>query len=169
MKTIYLCGAINGCTDAQCKNWRDHVKRRLAPYYHVLDPMRRDFRGREANSAVEIVHGDYADIDASDILLVAAERPSWGTAMEVHYAFSSGRKFIVSVVGQADVSPWLRYHSHRLQHTMDGAIDLLKEIANECERTGAPLLAGASLQNHDTLPELHGLNESRSDVWRKQS
>jgi len=26
---VYLCGPINGCTDEECKNWRETVKAQL--------------------------------------------------------------------------------------------------------------------------------------------
>lgn len=41
---VYLCGPINGCTDDQCKNWREAAKQVLSD---TVDPMRRDYRGRE--------------------------------------------------------------------------------------------------------------------------
>jgi nucleoside 2-deoxyribosyltransferase len=128
-KTIYLCGAINGCTDSECNDWRKQVQQDLAGKFAFLDPMRRDYRGIEDQSVNEIVHGDYADIAASDIVLVAADKPSWGTAMEMHHAFAGGGKFVIAVCGAERVSPWLRYHSHLLVKTLDQAIWRLKAEA----------------------------------------
>lgn len=127
MKTIYLCGAINGCTDAQVRDWRETVKSELAGRYEFLDPMRRDYRGKEDESVNEIVHGDYADIEASDIVLAAADKPSWGTAMEIHHAFTNLKKRVVVVCGAERISPWLRYHSHDLVRTLGGALELLSD------------------------------------------
>jgi hypothetical protein len=124
MKTIYLCGAINGCTDAQCKDWRERVKKELDGKFNFLDPMRRDYRGREGDHVRDIVHGDYDDITASDIILAAADNPSWGTAMEIHQAYQY-RKTVVTVCGAARISPWLKYHSHQLFPTLDDAIAYL--------------------------------------------
>lgn len=121
MKTVYLCGGINGLTDAQCNDWRAHAKQHLNA--HTLDPMRRDYRGREAESVNEIVYGDIDDIHASDIVLVNAMRPSWGTAMEIVYAFKCGRR-IVSVA-QEPISPWLRFHSTRIFPTLAEAIECI--------------------------------------------
>lgn len=134
MKTIYLCGAINGCSDGEANDWRERVKSELEGRFVFLDPMRRDYRGKEDESVAEIVHGDYDDIAASDVVLVAADRPSWGTAMETHHAFQSGKEVLV-VCGQERVSPWLRYHSHRIFTTLGGAIFFLRET---CDKPAPP-------------------------------
>lgn len=73
---VYLCGGINGLSDADCRDWREVAKHRLRA--ETLDPMRRDYRGREDESVDEIVAGDLEDIRASDFVLVNATRPSWG-------------------------------------------------------------------------------------------
>lgn len=121
MKTIYLCGAINGCSDDECRNWRNVAKDALFDSYKLLDPMRRDFRGVEDQSVFQIVQGDYEDIANADIILAAADRPSWGTAMEIHQAFRDGKE-IVAVCGQDRISPWLRYHSTKIVPALDDAI-----------------------------------------------
>lgn len=126
MKTVYLCGAINGCTDAQCKDWRNYVKEKLDGVYQFLDPMRRDYRGKEDDSVAEIVEGDYEDIDNTNILLANANTPSWGTAMEIHDAYLSGRVHIVLVCNAERVSPWLRYHSDKIFKTLDEAVEYLR-------------------------------------------
>lgn len=126
-KVVYLCGAINGCTDAECKDWRAMATEVLSPHAAILDPMRRDYRGREDDSVNEIVHGDYEDIAAATVVLVAADRPSWGTAMEMHQAFQDG-KTVVAVCGQDRVSPWLRYHSTKLFRSMAEALEYIRNL-----------------------------------------
>jgi hypothetical protein len=105
--TVYLCGGINALTDSECNDWRTEAKAILR--CATLDPMRRDYRGKESESWREIVDGDLVDIAASDCILVNATRPSWGTSMEIVYAWRA-QKMIVAFVGQAAVSPWLRFH-----------------------------------------------------------
>lgn len=129
MKTVYLCGGINGLSDSDCKDWRNKVKESLDGLYHFLDPMRRDYRGKEDQSVHSIVHGDYHDIDKSDIILALVDKPSWGTAMEIHYAFEA-KKEVISITNQEKVSPWLKYHSHVMIKSLDEAIQLLKANAN---------------------------------------
>lgn len=118
--TVYLCGGINGLSDAACRDWREQAKAVLP---HTLDPLRRDYRGREDEAVSAIVAGDLADIGDCDALLVNATRPSWGTAMEIVYAYKIGKR-IVAFTGGGSVSPWLRYHCEVVR-TLDEALGLL--------------------------------------------
>lgn len=127
MKTIYLCGAINGCADEECRNWRELVKSLWEG--ETLDPMRRDYRGREAESVAEIISGDEEDIAASDGILVSADRPSWGTAMEIRLAFKELGKPVVVVCPEGmAISPWLRGHSNRIVHSYADALAAFREL-----------------------------------------
>lgn len=107
---IYLAGAINGCTDSECKDWREYVKS-LIGEENTLDPMRRDYRGREMNCVDEIVEGDKTDIDNCTHMLVYYDKPSVGTSMEILYAWE--RKIPVFLITNKEtrLSPWLVYHS----------------------------------------------------------
>ncbi len=125
MRTLYLCGAINGCTDAQAKDWREATKAALAGHYKFLDPMRRDFRGREDDTVAEIVEGDLLDLDQSDVVLVAADRASWGTGMECFYSAREGLEVVV-VCGAERVSPWLRYHASVIFKNLESAVTYLR-------------------------------------------
>jgi nucleoside 2-deoxyribosyltransferase len=125
-RTIYLCGPINGRTTEDATNWRELVKARWnGP---TLDPMRRDYRGRELEPGVasEIVAGDIEDIQASAAILVFFDKPSVGTAMEVFYAKHVLGKPVVVIDAQdaykgprsnKPLSPWLIHHSdHVTKH-----------------------------------------------------
>lgn len=134
MKTIYLAGAINGCSDIVCKNWREYVKTKLGDRYKYLDPMRRDYRGKEAENAYKIVANDEEDINNSDIFLGYANNPSWGTAMEIFYAYTGEDKpwcrqpiEIILICDKENPSPWLIRHSHRIYKTLDESIEYLNE------------------------------------------
>lgn len=112
MKTIYLCGPINGRTDTDARTWREIVKERWQGC--CLDPMARDYRGRELEPgiAAEIVAGDIEDIQASDAILVFFDKPSVGTAMEVFYAkHVLGKPVVVIDASDKPLSPWLIHHS----------------------------------------------------------
>ena len=124
MTTVYLAGGINGLSDSDAKDWREYAKERLN--CDTLDPMRRDYRGKEDESVREIVHGDLADIGSSDVILASCVRPSWGTAMEIHYASYIARKPVFAVVPESQaVSPWLRYYTEAVYQTFDEAIDAI--------------------------------------------
>ena len=119
---VYLAGGIMDLNDNDARDWREYVK--ALAEFDTLDPMRRDYRGveHEAGTPARIVSEDLADIDKSDIVLVNAPRPSWGTAMEVHYASTNG-KTVIAVVPEGPISPWLY---HFTTHTFD---DLNEAIA----------------------------------------
>lgn len=104
---VYLCGPINACKDAECRDWREAFKRE----FDCIDPMRRDYRGREATDYREIVELDKRDVRAADVILVNYIKPSVGTAMEVFYAWTLGKPVIVWAAPGEALSPWLVYHS----------------------------------------------------------
>lgn len=122
MKTLYLCGGINGLSDVDAKGWREQATAALTERFAVRDPMARDYRRREAENVDAIVDGDLADIRACDVLLVNASRPSWGTAMEVYFAHSVGR-YVVAFGAGPSPSPWLVRHSHFIAGDLNAAID----------------------------------------------
>lgn len=126
--TTYLCGGINGLNDADAKDWREVAKEKLNT--NTLDPMRRDYRGKENDFVQDIVQGDLEDIAASDFILVNASKPSWGTAMEIVYAFTSCQiNRIVAFTNGAKVSPWLRYHCDAIYDTVEQAVADIDTIA----------------------------------------
>lgn len=121
MTTVYLCGPINGCSDAECKDWRAFAAETLT--CRTYDPMVRDYRGRELEPGIakEIVEFDKQDVDACDVILVNYVKPSVGTSMEVLYAWERGKQIVVVAAADAVLSPWLIYHSHRIVHSMADA------------------------------------------------
>jgi len=127
---IYLCGPIAGCTDEQCKDWRNWFKENYPG--ECLDPMRRDYRGKDtAQYAGEIVEGDKIDIDNVDAVVVNCGDPSWGTAMEILYAYEASKPVIlVTPRKRNELSPWLVYHSRIVLPSFETAIELLTKIAN---------------------------------------
>jgi len=127
MSTIYLCGGINKLSDSEAKDWREAAKSELSGTYKLLDPMRRDYRGREAESVRDIIDGDIQDILDADILLVNASRPSWGTGMELFFASKKG-KVVVTICPDEKPSPWLVGHSTVLVKTFAEAFNYLISI-----------------------------------------
>lgn len=106
---VYLCGPINGRSDDDARGWREYAKLALPD---TLDPMDRDYRGRELEPgiAAEIVENDKADIRDCDFLLVYYDRPSVGTAMEILFAHELGKTIILINKSASPLSPWLVYH-----------------------------------------------------------
>lgn len=125
MKIIYLCGPINGCTNSECSDWRESVK---TWGFKTLDPMRRDYRGKEQDCVKEIVELDKIDVVNSDIILVNYVKPSVGTSMEILYAFERGKLIIVVSDKNTTISPWVKYHSQFIVNSFKEAKELIQNL-----------------------------------------
>lgn len=131
-KTLYLCGPINGRTTEDATGWREIVKELWVG--ETLDPMRRDYRGRELEPGIarEIVEGDLVDINNSDALIVFFDKPSVGTSMEIFHA-KFNRDIPVVVVNATDkpLSPWLVYFSNAQVQSVKEALDFLGKLLED--------------------------------------
>lgn len=105
-------------------DWRARARERLAGRFTLLDPMRRNFRDRELDSANEIVEFDLQDVREADLLLVNYSKPSIGTSMEVFYASHHLGKFVIafSPFGFADCSPWMVRFCTKILPDLDAAL-----------------------------------------------
>lgn len=128
----YLCGGINGLSDADAKGWREKAKGRLP---QAIDPMRRDYRGVEHIDPESIIDSDLEDIDWCDAVLAMCLVPGWGTAMEIFYAFNIARK-PVYIVAPESCSPWLMVHCTKRFDSLDEALDALTHPAPAAEGGG---------------------------------
>lgn len=120
---VYLAGPINGCCDHEAAAWRTEMERELDA---TINPLRRDYRGRETHSIKELVEADKADIEAADVVLAYCPKPSAGTSMEVYLGWSLNKKVIV-VVPTGPVSPWLQYHATRVVPSLFGAVLAIRD------------------------------------------
>lgn len=126
---VYLAGPIFGQSDFEAISWRDEAKQELTKMgYIVLNPMDRDYREQEQEDDMvkAIVEGDKKDVVEADIVLANCPIASVGTSMELFFARSIG-KFIVAIAPDPKkVSPWIRYHSHRIVGSLDEALCILE-------------------------------------------
>ena len=127
MKTIYLCGPIMDEHQGVARDWRNIVIKHLSKSFVILDPMRRDFKDREVDSANEIVEFDLQDIRNSDILLVNYNKASIGTAMEVFYASNELGKFVVafSPFDFKNCNPWMIRYCTKILNSLENSIEYL--------------------------------------------
>ena len=114
---VYLCGPINGCTDEECTDWRELCKGLLYTFSETIDPMRRDYRGREGDFSREIVSLDKVDVAQCDVILASCPKPSVGTSMEILLGWQQGKLVVVVVPDGATINPWLTEHSHTVVTT----------------------------------------------------
>ena len=142
---VYLGGPINGCTDEEAHGWRDELAAALIDLgYEPVDPMRRDYRGREMEPGIanEIVKGDLEDINSCSILVFNCPKPSYGTAMEIFYGCYEALKRVIIVLPDdgREPSPWLVVHSHQIvRGSVMGVLDLLPRISMSLDEF-APLI-----------------------------
>lgn len=123
MEKIYLCGPIMDETSGHARVWREEARNLLGDNFIILDPMRRNFKDREVDSANEIVEFDLQDVRNADIVLVNYNKSSIGTAMEVFYASHELRKFVVafSPFEFKDCSPWMVKFCTKILPTLETA------------------------------------------------
>ncbi|MBO4287857.1 MAG: hypothetical protein J5985_06800 [Kiritimatiellae bacterium] len=123
-KKIYLSGPIMDEQGDGATTWRERAKAALGADFILLDPMRRNFKDREVDSANEIVEFDLQDVRDADILLVNYNKASIGTAMEIFYASHDLGKFIVafSPFPFKECSPWIVRHCTKILPSLEAAI-----------------------------------------------
>ncbi len=128
-KKIYLCGPIMDEHEGHARAWREQAKKTLGGEFILLDPMRRNFKDREVDSANEIVEFDLQDIRDADILLVNYSKASIGTAMEVFFASQNLGKFVVafSPYSFKDCSPWMVRYCTKILPTLEAAMQYMKD------------------------------------------
>lgn len=128
-KKIYLSGPIMDEHPELAKTWRERAKERLRDNFVLLDPMRRNFKDREVDSANEIVEFDLQDVRDADIILVNYSKTSIGTAMEVFYASHDLGKFVVafSPFSFSDSSPWMVKHCTKILPSLEAAMEYIRE------------------------------------------
>jgi len=128
-KKIYLSGPIMDEHAAQATTWRELAKKQLQDQFVLLDPMRRNFKDREVDSANEIVEFDLQDVRDADIVLVNYSKTSIGTAMEVFYASHDLGKFVVafSPFTFKDCSPWMVKHCTKILPSLEDSIAYIRD------------------------------------------
>ncbi|MBR3085292.1 MAG: hypothetical protein IKH04_02705 [Kiritimatiellae bacterium] len=120
---VYLSGPIMDEIEGAAADWRAKARCALGERFTILDPMRRNFKDREVDSANEIVEFDLQDVRDADILLVNYNKASIGTSMEVFYAAHDLGKFIVafSPFDFASCSPWMVRYCTKILPSLDAA------------------------------------------------
>lgn len=128
-KKIYLCGPIMDEHEGHAREWREKARKLLGKQFVLLDPMRRNFKDREVDSANEIVEFDLQDIRDADLVLVNYNKNSIGTSMEVFYASHNLKKFVVafSPFSFKDSSPWMVRFCTKILPDLESACRYIKD------------------------------------------
>jgi nucleoside 2-deoxyribosyltransferase len=128
-KKIYLSGPIMDEHPELAATWRERAKEGLRDHFTLLDPMRRNFKDREVDSANEMVVFDLQVVRDADILLVNYSKTSIGTAMEVFFAAHDLGKFVVafSPFCFQDCSPWMVRYCTKILPSLDAAVAYIRD------------------------------------------
>jgi nucleoside 2-deoxyribosyltransferase len=128
-RTVYLCGPIMDCSPEESGVWRERAKTLFSDRFITLDPMRRNFKDCEVDSANEIVSFDLQDIAECDIVLVNYCKPSVGSAMEVFHASYNLDKFVIafSPFPFKECNPWMIRFCTKILPGLDSAIQYIEE------------------------------------------
>jgi len=128
MKSIYLSGPIMDEHEGEARQWREEAKRLLGEKFFLLDPMRRNFKVREVDSANEIVRFDLQDVEDADFILVNYNKASIGTSMEIFHASHNLGKFIVafSPFEFVECSPWIVKYCTKILPSLEDASEYIK-------------------------------------------
>jgi nucleoside 2-deoxyribosyltransferase len=88
--------------------------------FHItfFDPCTRFYDDKEYlyNNSGWIVKIDKMEIEKSDVVVVNANDPGWGTPMEQYIAYTTG-KFVIAFSNCEFPSIWVKEHSHILVDT----------------------------------------------------
>jgi nucleoside 2-deoxyribosyltransferase len=121
---IYLAGPIHGLSDQDCRYWRQKASQLLrAKSMMTISPMSNDCRGREGRFVQQLVNREKVWIQQCDTVLANCWTPSYGTSMEILYAWEQHKQVVV--ISQSK-NPWLICHSDLMVDTIEDAIDQLE-------------------------------------------
>lgn len=129
MKKVYLAGPIHNQTDEVCNGWRSIFHKEKD--FIWLDPMRRDYRGKEVIHTVDIVEKDKEDINNSDAIVAKCDPIGIGTSMEIIFAYTLGIP-VISIMTPAPgkiIHPWIAYHS---AYVVESEAEALQILRNKC-------------------------------------
>jgi nucleoside 2-deoxyribosyltransferase len=124
-RLVYLAGPIYEQDDT-CIRWRKAAHKILmTKNIMCIKPTDADYRGQETQKYIPetIVQKDKSDIMTCDTILAKCDFPSYGTAMEIMFAWSLQKQIIVVT---NSFSPWIRFHASFIFPTVEKALDNLK-------------------------------------------
>jgi nucleoside 2-deoxyribosyltransferase len=106
----------------------DHLVHNGMDYSNI-----EDFRDKKELSQ-QIVSHDLQFIEKADVIVVLANRPSYGTAIEMYIAKNSNKKVILLVKDPLP-TPWPVNFSDYLVRNEDDLIILLKKLASRTSKS----------------------------------
>lgn len=104
----------------------DHLVRKGMDYSDI-----RDFRDKKELSR-QIISHDLQFVEKADVIVVVANKPSYGTAIEMYVAKNSNKKVIL-LANDPVPTPWPVNFSDYIVRSEDDLIILLEELRKEID------------------------------------
>jgi nucleoside 2-deoxyribosyltransferase len=105
----------------------DHLVHKGMDYSDI-----RDFRDKKELSQQIVIH-DLQFVEKADVIVVIANRPSYGTAIEMYMAKNSNKK-VVLLAGDPVPTPWPVIFSDYVVRNEGDLITLLEELRKEIDQ-----------------------------------
>ncbi|MGH9913102.1 MAG: hypothetical protein ACRD4W_11715 [Nitrososphaeraceae archaeon] len=105
----------------------DHLVHKGMDYSDI-----RDFRDKKELSQQIVIH-DLQFVEKADVIVVIANRPSYGTAIEMYIAKNSDKKVIL-LAGDPVPTPWPVIFSDYVVRNEGDLITLLEELRKEIDQ-----------------------------------
>jgi nucleoside 2-deoxyribosyltransferase len=105
----------------------DHLVHKGMDYSDI-----RDFRDKKELSQQIVIH-DLQFVEKADVIVVIANRPSYGTAIEMYMAKNSNKKVIL-LAGDPVPTPWPVIFSDDVVRNEGDLITLLEELRKEIDQ-----------------------------------
>ena len=140
-KFVYLAGPIEGCNKEEITIWRNKCYVGFLENIIGINPYRAESEPNTEETRKRIVMKNYMDVTSSDLILATMpreinnRRPSYGTTMEIGWAYSMQKPVVI-------VSDDLEIHDHPLLNVagahfydLEEAIDYINVLLGEYGRT----------------------------------
>lgn len=129
MHKVYLCGGIFGLPD-HGQTWREQVISMLPENWEAINPVLYELSEKDPEA---LIKQDYLYILSSDVIIARVRNPSWGTAMELHFAKQIGVPvigwpFVRKPVDTYNYSPWLLSHVAVYAGSLEDAVGELRHV-----------------------------------------
>lgn len=148
---VFVCGSVGYGGKEEILRLQEALR---SAGYHVVDQFEgadysgvSDFRG-EPELCREIVLRDIEKCREADVVVLLADRPSFGAAVEALFSALRGKPVIAYCPREAR-SPWPLYIAQRVVRSMDELLSALKDVEGEA----------ASFKIR-TIPNLQGGHEA---------
>jgi len=122
---IYLASPIFNIEEEESNKWKKIVKLKLKNNFIIIDPIEH-FDYKKNKDEQYLIHCDKLNIQRSDIILANCWQPSFGTPMEILYAWER-KKPVFIIFPHDNIHPWIKYHSTKIFKNVDDAIISIKE------------------------------------------